>query len=275
MNPFYVSIPVLASFEGEQGGQPAGQPNPDPTPQASGEKKFSQEDLNSYLAQDRRKHQVQLQKMEQNLSALADSKTLSDEDRARTEANLEEVRTALLTTEQRATKEKKALEEAAERRLKAKDEETRRWENLYKESLVEQSLRDAATHHEAFSSDQIVTQLRHMTRTEEKLDANGKPTGKYKPVVDFPEKAESGETTVTPLSPDAAVKKMKAMPQVYGNLFRGNVVSGIGSGSGAGAPAGTGKIDPRKLSMQQYLEIREKNPGLLGLRPPKNNGRRL
>jgi hypothetical protein len=128
--------------------------------------------------------------------------------------------------------------------------------------------------HEAFSPQQVVTQLRHMTRVEEKLDANGKPTGKYKPVVDFPEQGENGETVITPLTPDNAVKRMKSLPEQYGNFFKGNVVSGVGSGSGAGTPAGTGKVDPRKLSMQQYLEIREKNPQLLGLRP-KNNGRRL
>ena len=61
---------------------------------------------------------------------------------------------------------------------------------------------------------------------------------------------------------------MKDLPQVFGNLFKSGVVSGVGSGSGPGTPAG-GKLDLRKLTQQQYMEIRAKNPELLGLRPNK------
>jgi hypothetical protein len=61
---------------------------------------------------------------------------------------------------------------------------------------------------------------------------------------------------------------MQAKPNAYGNLFKSGVVSGIGSGSAPGTPTG-GKLDLRKLTQQQYMEIREKNPELLGLRPKK------
>jgi hypothetical protein len=277
MNPLHVSASVLTCYEGEQqGGQPNGAlPNGDQQPPADSGRTFTQAEMNEVLAKDRRKHQGQLQKMEATLSTLAESKSLSEEDRARTEAQLEEVRTALLTKDQQVQREKKALEDAHAKKLSAKEQEAKHWESLYRDSTIERSLADAAVKHEAFSPQQIVKHLRDITRLEEKLDASGKPTGKHKPVVDFPEPSESGETVVTPLSPDAAVKRMKTMPEVYGNFFKGNVVSGVGSGSGAGTPAGNGKIDPRKLSMEQYLSIREKNPELLGLRRPKNNGRRL
>jgi hypothetical protein len=64
------------------------------------------------------------------------------------------------------------------------------------------------------------------------------------------------------------MKAMQAKPNAYGNLFKSGVVSGIGSGSGPGTPSG-GKLDLRNLTMQQYLELRAKNPELLGLRPNK------
>ena len=51
---------------------------------------------------------------------------------------------------------------------------------------------------------------------------------------------------------------------MYGNLFKSGVVSGIGSSAATGglASGSGGKVDPRKLTQQQYMEIRAKNPEL-------------
>jgi hypothetical protein len=48
-------------------------------------------------------------------------------------------------------------------------------------------------------------------------------------------------------------------------------VSGIGSSSATGGlmPGKGGQIDVRKLTPQQYREIRAKNPELLGLAPKR------
>jgi hypothetical protein len=64
---------------------------------------------------------------------------------------------------------------------------------------------------------------------------------------------------------------MKELPEIYGNLFKSNVVSGIGSNSStAGLAAGAnGKVDPRKLSQAQYRELRAKNPESLDLGPKR------
>ena len=66
-------------------------------------------------------------------------------------------------------------------------------------------------------------------------------------------------------TPELAVRRMKELPQTYGNLFKSGVVSGIGLI--AGVPAGGGKLDLRKLTQQQYMEIRGKNPELPGFAP--------
>jgi hypothetical protein len=64
---------------------------------------------------------------------------------------------------------------------------------------------------------------------------------------------------------------MKELPARYGNLFKSGVVSGIGASSATGgiAPGSSGKLDVRKLTPQQYQDIRAKNPELLGLRRDK------
>jgi hypothetical protein len=271
MNP-YLSCAVLACFEGEnQGGQPAGQPNGDQQPPAAPDGYVSQERVNQILADDRRKHGARVAAVEKAMSELMESKNLTEQQREQLAQQVEELRATSRTKEEQLEHQKKQVEEQYQRKLKELEAQGKNWEQLYRDSTIERALQDAAVKHDAFNPQQFVTQLRHMTRLE-KPDA-GKPTGKV--VVDFPEQnPETGETTVTPLSPDQAAKRMKAMPEQFGNLWRASVISGIGSGSGAGVPSGNGKVDPRKLTMQQYLEIREKNPAALGLRP-KNNGRRL
>jgi hypothetical protein len=86
---------------------------------------------------------------------------------------------------------------------------------------------------------------------------------------------KTGDQVMMTRNPDEAVKRMKELPEQYGNLFKSGVVSGIGSGSATGGllPGQSGRVDVRKLIPQQYREIREKNPALLGLRPNKG-GRR-
>ena len=81
----------------------------------------------------------------------------------------------------------------------------------------------------------------------------------------------TNEQVIMNRSPEEAVKRMKEMPEQWGNLFRSNVVSGIGSSSATGGlmPGQGGKIDVRKLTPTQYREIREKNPELLGLAPKR------
>ena len=90
-------------------------------------------------------------------------------------------------------------------------------------------------------------------------------------MIDFPDIDEkTGENIKTLRSPQDAVKRMKELPQLYGNLFKANVVSGIGSGSAAGGvPTGTGKVDVSKLSSEQYRKLRAENPAAIGLKPPK------
>ena len=82
-------------------------------------------------------------------------------------------------------------------------------------------------------------------------EKTGKGTGKYKPVVEMPDvDATTGEQVVMTRTPEEAVKRMKELPEMYGNLFRSGVVSGIGSSSATGglASGAGGKIDVKNLT---------------------------
>ncbi len=68
------------------------------------------------------------------------------------------------------------------------------------------------------------------------------------------------------MSPSECVKKMKEEPSFW-NLFKPNVVAGIGGSSGADvSSAGRGgKVDLSKLTSEEYRRLRKENPAALGL----------
>jgi hypothetical protein len=140
---------------------------------------------------------------------------------------------------------------------------------MYRDSTVQRSLQDAAVKNDAFSPGQIVVLLRPMTKMLEDTDpVTQRPNGQYKVVVEMPDvDPKTGQPVLMVRTPEEAVKRMKELPDQYGNLFKSGVVSGIGSGSATGGftSGQGGKIDVSKLTPEQYREIRAKHPELLGL----------
>ena len=297
MKSLYLSRAVLACFDGEGGAGAAGDAAAAAAAAAGAGAgagagsgagvrdddmvvKFCQVDVNRIMAEDRRKHQAQLQRVEKMLEEVSTSKNLTIQEREQLAQQLEDMRKETRTKEAQLAHEKKQLEEQYEKRVAEEKKGRDEWERRYREGTVERALMDAAVSGDAFNTNTVMSVLRPMTRLSEITDPkSGKGTGKFEVKVDFP---DTDPTTGEPISalhtPESAVKRMKDLPGIYGNLFKSGVVSGIGSSAATGGLAsGTGgKIDPRKLTQQQYMEIREKHPEQLGLRPPKKGlpGRR-
>lgn len=233
------------------------------------EKAFSQDDVNRFLADDRRKHQERYTKLEDSYKQILADKNLQKENRARLEGELRELQKAFRTKEQQAEYERKQEQARFKDELSSAQNSAQRWEALYKTSVIDRSLLDAAVTAEAFNPSQIVGLLRPMTKMSEKTDDQGNPTGEFVPLIDFQDVDEtSGEQITTLRTPEEAVQRMKELPEMFGNLFRANVVSGIGSGHATGGvqSGDGGRIDPTKLSPEQYRKLRRENPEALGLK---------
>ncbi len=287
----YLSTPCATCYdnEGDDGGrddaartddsaktddQAAGDDRPggDRGTQDAGQRTFTQEELNKFLADDRRKHLKKYETLETSYQQLLENQSLSKEDRNKLEESLENLRAQYRTKEQQAAHERKQLEEEFTVRLEDVQQRAELWQQRYTDSTIERSLQDAAIAHESFSPSQIVTLLKPQTKMVEKTDEKGHGRGEFAPMVDFPDKdPDTGEPIMTQRTSEEAVKRMKELPELYGNLFKSGVVSGIGGNSATGglAPGANGQIDVRKLSPTQYREIREKNPELLGLKPKR------
>ncbi len=250
----------LVCFEGEgsEGGE--GTANQ----QTSGQ--FTQEDINKFLAEDRRKHQEKYKQLEASYQNILQTKGLAEEERSKLKIEFEDLQKTFRTKEQQMEFEKKQAALRYESELTDWKQKAVRWEGAYKDQVVQTSLQDAAISGEAFNPNQIIGLLQPITELRPEVDKDGKETGRLVPMIDFPDIDEkTGESIKTLRSPKDAVKRMKELPQLYGNLFKSNVVSGVGAGTAAGGVS-NGKIDVTKLTPEQYRKIRAENPELLGLK---------
>jgi len=246
---FHTSI---LCFDGEGNpGTPATPPADlpgDSTPNAADVAKFTQDDLNRILAEDKRKHKERMAQLEAQMQELSQDKSLSEEQRTAMAGQLEDLRKSFRTEKQQIEHEKAQAEERYKTELEETKARADKWENLYKEEKVVRSLQDAAAGADAFNSNQIVGLLRPMTQLKE-------VEGNLQPMIDFPDiDAKTGEEIQTLRTPGDAVKRMKELPKVYGNLFKSNVVSGVGAGQ---ADTGTGDIDYASMTSEQYRAKRE------------------
>jgi hypothetical protein len=282
----YLSRPWSACFEGEDDAakaaaeKAAAEAVAAAAAAAAAGKTFTQDDVNRIVAADRRKLEEALKKTEKQYQELLASQSLTEQERKALQANLEMVQGQLRSKEEQLLLEKKQVEEAYAGKLQEMEKKATHFETMYRDSTIERALQDAAVKHEAWSPSQVVSLLRGQTKMLEETDPKtGKLTGKYKPVVEMQAlNTTTGEMETKAYTPDDAVRKMKDTPDIWGNLFRSGVVSGIGAGTATGglSPGQSGRLDAaaiRKLTQEQYREIRATHPEWLGLNPLPKKGR--
>ena len=66
------------------------------------------------------------------------------------------------------------------------------------------------------------------------------------------------------MTPVEAVQWMRGQVARFGNLFRSNMVGGIGGHNAAGGAKAVRGLDVRNMSPEQYRQAKKESPGLLG-----------
>ncbi len=248
-------------------GDPDGGINVDPNA------RFDQDQVNKIvqerLAKDRRKNEEKFKNLEKTHQDLLANKAISDEDKAGLEESLEDLRRQHRTKEEQAKHEKRQLQDTYENELKEARDSASHWENQHKSFLVEKSLLEAAIAHEAYDPTQVFDIIGKFTKLVDAVDESGKQTGKLIPMVDLPDvDADTGKPIITQSAPMEAVERMTKM-QKHKNLFKSNIVSGVGGNSTTGGiqPGADGHIELRDLTPDQFSKIYKDDPTKLGLRP--------
>jgi hypothetical protein len=231
---------------------------------ADSTKTFTQAQINSYLADDRRKTElkykaqlkVELQKQEKTFNELLTNKNLTEQERDSLRESLASVEQQLHSEKELLTRQKKQVEDQLTAKLTESEKREKAWESRFRESSIARQLQEAAVSNDAFNARQMIDLLRPKTSLEAVKNAAGEETGEYQVIVDL---EVAGVTTK--LSPTDAVKKMKEDAS-YANLFKSNVVSGAGSNSGTGSAA-VGAPDWANMDQATYRKLRKEHPELI------------
>lgn len=194
---------------------------------AAAGKKFSQDDVNKFVAEERRKAQTQTQKAIEELEAIKAKADMTQQERADLETRLETMKNELLSKEDLAKKEIEKSKKTHETEVARLNMELGTWKDRYTESTIQRSIADAAAEQGAYHSEQITAILRNNTRLVEVLGEDNKPNGSFVPKVKFSDEDDKGNTITLELDVPAAVKRMKGIER-YQNLFKGDGTGGAG-----------------------------------------------
>ena len=287
LNPLYLSTAFVNLFDGDEPPTPPTTPPTPPTPSGTGledqngepdapisvdpDAKFTQDHVNKIvqdrLAKSHKKNEEKYKKLEETYQGLLANKALSEDEKTALESQLEDVRRQSRTKEEQAKHERRQLQEEYESQLEQYRKDAVKWETQHKDFLIQTALMDAATEHEAFLPNQIFKIVREWTKLVEAVDESGKPTGDLVVMVDLPDKdVDTGKDIITQRTPSEAVERLK---ELQGNLFKSNVVSGVGGNSttGGAAPGANGYVDPSELTTEQWMKVYKEDRTKLGLRP--------
>lgn len=240
---------------------PAGD-NPGSAEGNDGKPQFSkeqQEYINSLVAAEKRrvKDQVssQISKAKEDVDLALKAKQTTEEQAQKYQSQLDEITSQLMSKEELAKREKLRLEQEHTQKmqeaLKAKSE----LETKYQQTLVNHAIAAAVTEHKGLSAIQF----------ELMFGRNAKLVDD-KPIISFEDRNTEGERIVSELHPSEALKRMRELPELYGNLFERDGSGGVGGNGTEPGKLGDGKVDPSSLSFAEYQKLRKENPEALGLR---------
>lgn len=233
------SILFKKFYDGDEGGN--NPPPPPPPPGGDNDKKFTQKDLNDYLAKELSKEKQKYKKTVDELEALKSAKTTTEEQAAALQTQIDDLQKQYMSKDELQKQEQQKEAKKQKELFDATVAEKQQWQNNYNALLVENEIRAASTKYDAWKAEQLITQLGGKTKVVPVL-AEGKPTGNYQVIVSIP--GDEGKTLE--VSVDEAVKYMKGKPEEYGNLFKANVSGGIGGSNNGGT--GVNGVDMKRAA---------------------------
>jgi hypothetical protein len=246
---------MFSFYEGEP--EPKPEPKPEPTKLPPTKPTFSDEQqayINHLLAEDKRKLQTTNQELIQRLEGIQKNHTLTEQQKAELEEQIQNLRNQNLTKEEQQRLATEKLINTHKTEKAAIEQERDLWKTRHDNNLLEIEIIRSAEKHEAFNSDQIKAILLPLTKPVEALGEDQKPTGKFAGRVKFPGLDKDKKPITLDLSVDEAVKMMKEMTELYGNLFKSTAVPGTGSNNNGSGNKGFGDMDD--MSVEDYQKNR-------------------
>jgi hypothetical protein len=204
---------------------------------------FTQDQVNKFLAEERRKSAEKTKKALEELDLVKSKATLTDQERKDMESRIESLSNELLTKEELAKKEKETIAKKLETEKQQAIQERDGWQRRFIDSNISTALTQAAVEGKAYNPEQIIALLKPNTRMVEELGEDGKPTGNLIPKVKLTDMGKDGKQVTLELHPKDAVKRLRES-DAFINLFNDDSNGGLGRFSKAAG----GQLDIQELA---------------------------
>jgi len=227
------------------------------------EKIFNQDDVNTFLAREKRKTQDVQRQLADQLAEAKKSVALSAEEREDLQKQIDELQTKYMTTEERARQSAEKAKDAHETQVKTLSTDRDTWQSRYTEATIDVEIAQAAVANKAVATEQITALLRPATKLTEKTDDAGKPSGTFEARVAFKDMDKDGKPITLDLTVPEAVKRMSEL-ESCGNLFTNSKFSGVGGSGNKGKKGDIDLVQVAKNDPAQYRKLRKERPELFG-----------
>lgn len=220
-------------------------------------KTFTQEDLNKILAKEKRSFEEKNQKLINDLKAIQESATMTAQEKEALEARIEDLQKATMTKEELAQREQAKAKKQYEDNLKALEGEATSWKSRYTKETIARSILDEAVRNEAYAPEQLVELLGTRSKLVPVIGEDGKPTNDFVTKISFDDVDKDQKPVTLELTVSETLKRMKEIPNRFGNLFKSNVNSGVGgSNNGSAYKPGTVIADPKSWREQRAAVLK-------------------
>jgi hypothetical protein len=207
------------------------------------------------VAEERRKIQAKNAPLITELETLKSSARLTEEEKANLAARIEALQSESLSKEQQLTREVETYKKKVTETEKSLTQKAELWQTRYADLLVDNAISKAANTNDVFKESQMVDFLKPKAKVVQVVGDDGKPTDQFQVVIKFNDvDAKTGNPVTLELSPTDTVKRMKELPEDFGNLFKSGVTPGVGKNKGSGP---VGEPDVAQMDAKAYREYRK------------------
>lgn len=226
----------------------------------------TQDQLNAVLKKEKEKFRAKDEQRAKELEDLKSNLTLTAEQKTTLEAQIEELRTAHLTEQEKGKRNEDKLNKDWQGKFESETSRAKHWESQFTTHKIDSEITGAAVREKV-----IPQQLKFLsaflapkTRLVENQGDDSKPNGTYTAKVRFDTVDKAGKPVTLDLTVPETVKAMKELPDEYGYLFEAHTQGGLGGGTNNQGNQRKPKI--ADLSTPDYMERRKKDPASLGLK---------
>jgi len=201
---------------------------------ARGEKKFTDSDMGRM----RKAHEAELKKSAEQNRKLSEDMRLTQEERDAASKRADELEAQFKTEKQLSDERAQKLIADHKKVVETLTKERDTAQKAHSDLMIDVELQRESALAEELVPGQLTKFLRPDTELADELGEDAKATGRKVVRVNFDDVDKDNKPVRLKLSVKDALKRMKELPNRFGNFFKGTGTGGVGAGNGAGGPVG-------------------------------------